>query len=780
MQAYKRTIALTFGLLVPFAAMADYPATALKRAREGYAFSTPAKTWNAALPIGNGRLAALLMGEPGNETLVLNEESVWAPPKPRPLNPKGAEALPEMRRLLLEGKETAAGKVYEKKFAAGRSEIVPFQPMGALHLRRTLPEGEVVDYRRGIRLDEGIAHTAFRVGDTTYSSEAFAPYDDDALCFTYAAHGPGTLDFTLTIDRPDKSGTVATPAPNRLHYAGSTGKGGVAFDVLVEVETAGGKVSALPEGALRVEGAKRATLRVAAATDHNRKDADHPLTRDRLAACAARLDALRQKGAAAVRADHVAAFSERFCRGYVDFGVAPDTRPLEARLKEAKKRAFTPDFLALNADFCRYLLIASSRAGGLPATLQGKWNPLLNPLWWSDWHLDMNLSMFYWPAGPWGLAETIEPVITLAEMNLPRNTDATREMMGLKEGAFLGVQTDLWGTGTLYGGRRWGMYVSGGAWLLQDALNAYRYTQDETYLRRLLPLLREQSLFYLNWGARDPATGKWLIGPSVSPESGYHAQDGGIVGITLGCAHDQQLADATFRDFLMAARRLTPDDPAIARVERCRAELAPLGIVGPDGALQEWYRPYREQEPSHRHLSFAYALMPGHTWSPRRTPALAEATRKRLDLRKKAGHQLMGWSIGHMACLRTRLNQAEEAMAVLDHAPRYLTPNLFTTACGYPQVSDLGGVPATLNEMLLRTDGDLIEVLPALPERLRAKGSFRFTALRGVVVEATWKDGRVTRLTLTAKTSGTYAVRVNGATQTLALTAAVPTVVVGR
>lgn len=765
-----------FGLLLPFAAMAaDYPATALRRAREGYVFSPPATAWQEALPIGNGRLAALLMGAPGEETIVLNEESVWAPPKPRPINPRGPALVPRMRRLILEGKEAEAERLYETDFAIGKSEIAPFQPMATLRIRHTLPEGRPTGYRRGIRLDEGVAHTTFHIGGAAFSREAFVAYDDDTLCLTYAARTPGTLTFSLTFERPGDLGETTVMAPNLLRFAGATGKGGVAFDILAEVESEDGSVAPEGEG-LRVAGATRAFLRLTAYTDHNRRNPDAPLTRDRLAACAARLDALRQKGHAAIRANHAVAFGERFRRGYVDFGEAPDTRPLEARLGEARKnKRLNPDFLLLNADFCRYLLLSSSHAGGLPATLQGKWNPLMDPLWLSDWHLDMNLSMFHWPAGPWGLAEAIEPAITLAEMAFPRGRRAAREMMGVEEGSFLNVQADVWGTSTPYRIRNWGMYVCGGAWLLQDAMDAYRYTEDEILLRRLLPLLREQSLFFLNWGVREPSTGKWLIGPCFSPENAYRTRDGSVAGITLGSAHDQQLADATFRDFLMAARRLTPDDPLIARVEERLATLAPGGIVGPDGALQEWFWPYGEADPAHRHLSFAYALMPGRAWSPRRTPALAEATRKRLDLRQKAGHQLMGWSIGHMACLRARLNQPEEAMAVLDHAPRYLTPNLFTTACGYPQVANLGGVPAALNEMLLRTDGDLIEVLPALPERLGPKGSFRLTALRGVVVGCAWKEGRVTRLTLTAKVSGDYAVRVNGATHTLSLKAGTPT-----
>ena len=709
------------------------------------------------------------MGSPEEETFPLNEETVWAPPKPNAFNPKGPEVLPKVRELLFAGKAFEANRLCQKDFLQGKAAIADFLPLGTLHVRHTLPEGKPANYRRGIRLDEGIAYTTFTLGGTDFTREAFVPYNDEAMLFTYAASKPGALTFTMTFDHPGNLGKASVVSPNRLRFTGSTGEKGVAFDILAEVSAEGGTVTA--EGdSLRVAGADRATLRLTALTDFNRQDSATPLTRDHLAGCAAILDAIGKRGDAAVRAKHIADFSERYTRSYITMEQPLDLRPVGVRRAEARKaKRFEPDFLLLNADFCRYLMIASSRVGGLPSTLQGKWNTSMRPPWQSDWHLDINLSMYYWPAWAWGLADLSETIIGLAETILPQSRGVAQGMLGVKEGVFLTTSTDIWGVCVPFRHTFWGMYVCGGAWLLQDAMNAYRYTEDEALLRRLLPLLREQSLFFLNWLVRHPETGKWVSGPTVSPENSYRT-DTGNAAVDMGAAHDQELIDLTFRDFLMAARRLTPEDPLIARVAAVKAELAQPQI-GPDGALQEWSKPYKEAEPGHRHLSFAYALMPGNAWSVRRTPALAEAVRKRLDTRVAAGHHPMGWSLGHMACLRARLNQPEEAMATLDHATHYLIPNLFTSSVGIPLVSDLGGVPAALNEMLLRSDADLIEVLPALPERFRAGGSFRLTALRGVVVEASWKEGWVTRLTLTAKVASDYAIRFNGATHTLTIKA---------
>lgn len=762
----KALAAWAVACLLVAGALAALPEQAQERAREGYAFSTPAAVWSEALPIGNGRLAALIQGEATEEVIPLNEESYWAPPKPQPINPEGAALLPEMRRLLFAGREAEAAERCEQRFLRGGDAVSPYLPVATLRLRHELPEG-VRGYKRGLHLDEGLAYTTFQSGSATHWREAFAAYEDDALCFTYRADQPGTLTFSVALEFPGAVGSASLLPPNRLYLTGSSGAGGVAFDALVEVTQQGGTLEQTGES-LRVVGAERASVCVAIYTDFNRLAPRRPLTRSRLTACRTRLDVLGAKGLEAVRARHIRAFSARYGRSYVVLDGGASRLPLEAALAQARtQRRLDPAFLLLNADFFRYLLISASRPGGLPANLQGKWNPLPDPPWKSDWHLDINLSMCYWPAGAWGLADLAEPLTSLAEIAFPASREVARTMLGVEEGLFLGTCTDLWGTCAPFRWSCWGMYVSGGAWLLQDALEAWRYGGDETLPQRLLPLLRAQSRFYLAWLVRHPQSRQWVSGPVASPENTYRTAEGGSAAIDMGPAHEQMLVAATLGSFIELASALTPEDELIGRAAAVLSELAQPQI-GPDGALQEWSRAYGEAEPGHRHLSFAYALMPGHAWSARRTPTLAEALRKRLDLRKASGHHLMGWSLGHMACLRARLNDGEGAMAALDPAAQYLTPNLFTTSNRCPQVADLGGVPAALNEMLLRSERGLIEVLPALPERLRAGGSFRLWAVDGMEVEAAWRAGRLERLILTAHRRGRWQVYYNGVEAQLA------------
>lgn len=732
-------------------------------ARGPYWMRAPATAWTEALPLGNGRLGALVFGQPNAETIVLNETSVWTPPKVAPINPKGAEVLPEIRRLLFEGRHAEAERLCSQRFMVGRDGVSAYQPLAFLRLAHAPEPTPYADYARGLSLAEGIGWVRYRRGEATFAREAFVAHDDDVVCLTYATDRPGALSFTLTADRPGGAKVTVVP-PNRLRLAGSTGQGGVAFDLLLEVCAEGGAVA--PEGkGLAVRGATKATLLVTAFTDYNFRDPKAPLARDRLAACEGTLAKARTH--ADLRARHAAAFGALHHRTFVRLpGAGGDAPALEEALAAAKKaNRFDARFLTLYYDFCRYLLISASRPGGLPANLQGIWNPLPEPPWQSDWHLDINLSMFYWPAAAWDLGALAEPLLSLAEMGFAASEPVARAMLGVPEGGFMTTCTDAWGYAAPFRWPCWGMYVAGGAWLLQDALLPWRATRDPATLRRALPLLRSQTRFFLGWMVRHPETGRLVSGPAVSPENTYRGADGNAA-VDMGPTHDQEVIHATLTDFLAAARALAPDDPLIPRAEAALAALAMPGI-GPDGALMEWSRPFAEAEPSHRHLSHLWGMMPGRRISLLATPKEAEAVRKGLAKRVRAGHHLMGWSIGHRACLDARLGDAEAAISACDAAPQYLCGNLFTTATGKPQVADMSGVPAALNEMLLRSYAGSVDVLPALPERFRAEGAFRLLAEGGFLVEAEWKDGRVTALTLTSRLGGPCRLRFNGAERTL-------------
>lgn len=705
-----------------------------KRAREAYWFESPAQSWTGAIPLGNGRLGAMIFGEVENETILLNETTIWEPPKKKPVNPNGAELIPQIRNLIFEGKRAEAEAMTESQFLQGRDGISSYQPLAFLRITHH-GKGKTANYRRALALDEGVAAVTYTQNGTAFRRESFVAYEDGTACFRYTADAPGAISFTLKAERPGEVTTEAV-APGILRLTGNTGKGGVDFEMAVRVITRGGTLSTEEGGAITVTGADSAEFFVRAVTDYTITAPHSPRARGRASAAAADYAALKKR--------HTAAFSQRFTRTALDLGVAAETKiPLEQRLAQAKKKDMIDlDFLLLNYDFCRYLSIAASRKGGLPANLQGIWNPHMAAPWNSDWHLDINLSMFYWPAYTWNLAETTEPLVSLAEMAFRAAKNETQTMLGIQEGAFLTTSTDVWGYATPFRHALWGMYFDGGAWLLQDA-------RQSGESKRIQPLLREQTLFYLNWIVRNPSTGKWVGGPGVSPENTYRL-NGKSASVDMGTSHSQELIFATFRDFIAGASK---EDPLAARVKAVMKELAMPGI-GPDGALREWSQAFEEAEPGHRHLSHLYGMMPGDRITRRHTPELAGAVRKSMEKRIKAGYHAMGWSMGWMACLWARQGEGDRALAMLDTAPKHLIENLFTSAVGKPQVSDMHGFPAAVNEMLLQSREGEIEILPALPARM-PEGSFRgFQARGGFLVDADWKNSALTYLKVTAQKDG--------------------------
>ena len=740
-----------------------------ERARGAYRFDTPAKAWSAALPIGNGRLGALLFGDPEAETVVVNETSVWAPRREWPVNPEGPALLKAIRALLFADKRDEAEALAQGRFLLRAPRAVaPYQPLCFLRLAFAPTEAPLSDYARGVRLDEGVAWATYKRGGVTFTREAFAAYDDDILALTLAADKPGALSLTLTPTRPEGTLRAEPAGAGRLRLVGSTGKGGVRFEALLEIRAEGGTVTT-EGGALRVAGATRVEARLAAATDYNRKDPARPLPDDLRARCAATLDRLAAKDAPALRADHAKAFAARYGRVALDLPYAPTGESLEARVARVRaERRLDTETLLLLHDFCRYLLLSSSRPGGLPANLQGIWNPLMAPPWESDWHLNINLSMHYWPAGVWNLPELAEPLTTLAEMALPQSEPVARTMLGA-EGWFLTNCTDAWGYCPPYGITSYGLWVTGGAWLLQDAFAPWRWTRDDALLRRLLPLLRQQTRFFLSWLTEDPRTGRLVSGPAASPENWYRTPKG-RAAIDMGPACDQELIHATLADFLAAARALTPDDPLIPRAQAALGRLA-LPQIGPDGRLLEWSAPLPETEPGHRHISHAYGLIPGRRITLAATPALAAALGKTLEGRLAHDYHVTGWSLGLVAGIHARLRHGDAALDAIDAASTHFCPNLFTLTTGHPQVSDMNGAPAALCDCLLRTEDGAILILPALPKRLAPKGAFRgFRAEPGLLVDATWENGRLTALTLTALRDGDFRLRLPDRTLTLSLT----------
>lgn len=723
--------------------------------RDAYWMRTPATDWKGALLLGNGRVGAIVYGRPNQETVVLNETGVWAPKRDWPLNPKGAEVIPKIRALLFAGKQAEAERMTANALLRGGDKVAPYQPAAFLRLAFAPEETPFADYRRSLSLDEGVGAVTYTQGGVTFTREAWVEADGECLTMTFAASKP-VLAFTLGADRPGGL-AVAPEGKNRLRLKGGTGKDGVRFEAVADVATDGAIVVS-PEGRLSVKDATRATVRVAV-----RSDLLGPLA-----------DPAADLARPADRAAHAKAFAALYNRMRLDLPHTATGEALEDRIaRVAKAGALDTETLLLLHDYCRYLLIASSRPGGLPANLQGIWNEQMNPPWNSDWHLDINLSMHYWPAGPWGLADRAEPLVSLAERLMPKSEPVARDMLGA-EGWFLTTATDPWGYCVPFRHPCWGMYVSGGAWLLQDGMKAWRFSRDPALLRRLLPLLREQCRFYLSWLVPRPGDGVLVSGPAVSPENTYAGQDGGNAAVDMGTAHDRMLIAETFRDYLLAARECgARQDGTVARVAAALPRLAKPQI-GPDGALLEWSKPFGEAEPGHRHISHAYGLIPGHSITHTGTPALAAAIRKSLEKRLAHNYHTFGWSIGLAAGIWARVDEGDKAFAMIDKTSRFFCTNLVTLTVGVPQVNDTMGVPAAMLDCIARTEHGVLRILPALPARLPEGKARGLRAENGLALDIDWEDGRLAALTLTSARGGPAKVEIDGRVRTVTLEKDVP------
>lgn len=745
------------------------------RATSGYWHETPAKVWSEATPLGNGRMGAMIFGEIQQEQILLNESSIWVSPKqPEPNNPKGPELIPQIRKLLFENKYTEASKLCENSFLLARCGVNSYQPLGTLHLNHTLSAAPVENYRRALDMEKAVATVTFKQDGVKYTRESFVSFPDSVVVLRYRADQSGKISFQATMDRPADF-KIAVTGDREYRLSGSTAKKdhhGVTFESRMHIQSIGGTFRA-SDTALFVENADEAVIYISAATDYNFKNPHIPLKRDLQKLVSERVNAAAAKPYDTLKTAHNTDFQSLFSRTAFNFNTISKTgESVSKRIDAVKKGQKDDELLLIYYDFCRYCLISVSREGGLPCNLQGIWNPHMTAPWESDWHLDINTQMFYWPSLTWNLAECQEPVFSLAEMLVPMGKKTAESMLGVKRGSMATTCTDAWGYTTPFRVSCWGMYVMGNAWLMQHGMEQYHFTQDKTFLKeRLYPLLKSQSEFMLGWLTEHPATGQWVSGPSASPENSFYTVGRKGISIDMGPSHDQEVIWSTFRDYLEAARILGVNDSEVTEVKTVLKKLA-LPKIGADGRLMEWSQEFDEAEPGHRHLSHLWGFMPGNRITLRGTPMFAEAVRNSVNARLKAGFSLHGWSCGWMSCLKTRLGEPESAydlMATLN--PTCMMPNMFIRGGSVAQVADMCGVPCAMNEMVLQSHAGEIELLPSLPKAF-ADGSLKgFAARGGFLLDASWHDGKLVSATLKSTHGNPCTVRYGSKTVSLQLKA---------
>jgi alpha-L-fucosidase 2 len=742
-------------------------------------YDKPGQRYFESLPLGNGRLGAMVHGGVTKETIILNESSVWSG-SPYEADREGAAAkLPEIRRMLLDGKHAEAEALMNAHFTCvppgsgkGLGANVPFgcyQVLGFLRFDIGHPEGEITGYQRRLDLAKAIATVDYQCGGIRFRREHFSSAPDQVIAIRLTASSPGSIDLTLGLDRPERASTHAD-GNHGLLMTGTLndGKGGEGLRHVTRVRVIadGGQVSNT-DNHIRVTAANSVTLLVAAATDY-RGFAGRG-TADPAAATLADIDRAEVRSFDQLRARHEQDHASFFNRVRLDLGGhAAAAKPTDRRLADFAKGAPDPALAALYFNYGRYLLIGSSRPGGLPANLQGIWAEEIQTPWNGDWHLDINVQMNYWPALVCGLPELQDPLDALIGSLTGPGAKTARAYYGAG-GWVAHVITNPWGFTSPGEHASWGATTGGSAWLCEHLWSRYDYTRNRSYLGRVYPILKGSAMFYLDHVFEDPRSGHLVTGPSNSPENAFLLLDGSSAHVCIAPTVDMQQLRELFGNTAAAARLLGRDPELSRRLLDARARLVP-NRIGPDGRLQEWLEPYPEAEPAHRHISHLYGLYPYHEITPEGTPELARAARLSLEKRGDAG---TGWSLAWKMNFWARLGEGDRAHKLLT---MLLSPiqdpdtmrmmggggsssNLFCFHPPFQIDGNLGGT-AGIAEMLLQSHPDqgladpsapvVIRLLSALPKAWPS-GSFEGLAARGgLTVDASWNDGKMVTARLKA------------------------------
>lgn len=712
-------------------------------------FDSPAQDWNEALPIGNGKLGAMIYGTIKREIIQLNEDSIWSDGPMERENADAKKYIPIIRELIFKREIKEAERLATFALSGTPPSQGHYEPLGFLYIDFNIEEKNLEKYIRELDLERGIVKVNFTLNGLEYEREYFVSHPDNVIIIKLKCKNAQKISFSTVLRR------INERYVNRSGHIGNdtifievfnNGEKGLNFCGMVKALSRDGKIYSIGE-TLFVEKASEAILLISSTTSYRKSDYFRYTLNI--------LEEAAKKGYDKLYEDHISDYTSLFKR--VDFYIENDeiqdttNIPIYERLSMLKEGKEDLSLIPLYFQFGRYLLISSSRPGSLPANLQGIWNKDMLPPWDSKYTININTEMNYWPAEICNLSECHLPLFELIEKMKIRGRKTAEKMYGCK-GFCAHHNTDIWGDTApqdIYSPATY--WPMGAAWLCLHIWDHYEYTGDIEFLETHYETMKEAAIFLLDYMVEDK-NGYLVTCPSLSPENSYILPNGDICSLTYSPTMDIQLITALFRKIIKSCQILNKDLDFAKQLEMTLRRLPKIKI-GKYGQIQEWIEDYEEAEPGHRHLSHLFGLYPENLISKEDTPELFEAAKKSIERRISFGSGHSGWSRAWIICLYARLKDGEKAyLNIIELLKNYTLPNLFD---GHPISSDdssifqidgnLGAI-AGIAEMLLQSYGETVEILPALPIRWKNGYIRGLKARGGHVVDIEWENCELKKL----------------------------------